>query len=61
MNKGHRTEVADFIALVEKGGKPLIPFSDIVNVTLTSFAAVTSAREGRRVFLEKEYGELSIQ
>jgi len=58
MDKGHRTEVAAFVTQVEKGGKPLIPFSEIVNVTLASFAAVTSAREGRRIDLVKEYREL---
>ncbi len=61
MDKGHRAEVAAFVSLVEKGGKPLISFSDIVNVTLSSFAAVASAREGRWIDLEKEYRELCIQ
>jgi len=61
MDKGHRAEVAAFVALVDKGGKPLIPFSEIVNVTLASFAAVTSAREGRLIILKKENGELCIQ
>lgn len=61
MDKGHRAEVAAFIGLVEGGGTPLIPFSEIVNVTLSSIAAVTSAREDRRIGLEKEYGELCIQ
>jgi len=60
IDKGHRVEVSAFIDLVEKGGKPLIPFSEIVNVTLASFAAVTSARENRKIVLEKEYGELCI-
>lgn len=60
-DKGHRAEVAAFVGLVEGGGKPLIPFPEIVNVTLASFAAVTSAREGRRIGLEREYGELCIQ
>ena len=61
MDKGHRAEVAAFVALAEKGGQPLISFPEIVNVTLASFAAVTSAREGRRIDLVYEYGELCIQ
>jgi hypothetical protein len=61
MDKGHRAEVAAFVGLVEGGGTPLIPFPEIVNVTLSSIAAVTSAREDRRIGLEKEYGELCIQ
>jgi predicted dehydrogenase/threonine dehydrogenase-like Zn-dependent dehydrogenase len=60
IDKGHGAEVAAFVSLVEKGGKPLIPFTEIVNVTLASFAAVTSAREGRRLDLKNEYGELYI-
>jgi predicted dehydrogenase/threonine dehydrogenase-like Zn-dependent dehydrogenase len=61
MDKGHRAEVEAFVDLVVKGGKPLISFPEIVNVTLASFAAVTSAREDRRIELEKEYGELCVQ
>ena len=60
MDKGHRAEVAAFVDLVEKGGKPLISFPEIVNVTLASFAAVTSAREDRHILIKKEYGELCI-
>lgn len=52
MDKGHRAEVAAFVGLMEKGGKPLIPFPEIVNVTLASFAAVESARTGRVIFLD---------
>jgi predicted dehydrogenase len=61
IDKGHRAEVAAFVNLVEKGGKPLIPFQEIVNVSLASIAAVTSAREGRQVGLDKEYGALSLR
>lgn len=60
MDKGHRAEVAAFVGLVEKGGRRLIPFPEMVNVTLASFAAMTSAREGRQIVLEKEYGELCL-
>jgi predicted dehydrogenase len=60
MDKGHRAEVAEFVGMVEHGGRPLIPFAELVNVTLASFAAVTSAREGRRIELAREYGELNV-
>jgi predicted dehydrogenase len=58
MDKGHQAEVAAFVATVENGGEPLISFAELVNVTLSSFAAVTSAREGRLIDLSKEFGEL---
>lgn len=61
LNKGHRAAVAAFVDLVERGGEWLIPFSEIVNVTLASFAAAASAREGRQIVLGKEYGELCIR
>jgi predicted dehydrogenase/D-arabinose 1-dehydrogenase-like Zn-dependent alcohol dehydrogenase len=48
-DKGHTTEIARFIDRVEQGGAPLIPFSEIVNVTRASFAAVQSARTGETV------------
>ena len=51
MDKGHQVQFNAFVARVEKGGKSLIPFDEIVNVTLASFAAVTSANEGRVVRL----------
>jgi hypothetical protein len=34
---------------------PLIPFEEMVNVPLASFAAVESASEGRLIHLRKEY------
>jgi len=45
-DKGHRAEIAAFIDAVAAGGPSLIPFDQIVNVTLASFAAVESARTG---------------
>lgn len=45
-DKGHASEIAQFIARVEQGGTPLIPFEEIANVTKASFAAVESARTG---------------
>ncbi|MBN1515447.1 bi-domain-containing oxidoreductase [Candidatus Sumerlaeota bacterium] len=45
-DKGHQAEVEAFITRVSEGGAPLIPFSELANVTRASFAAVQSARDG---------------
>jgi len=50
-DKGHRAEVAAFLERVATGGAPLIPFAELETVTLASFAAVRSAREGVTVAL----------
>jgi predicted dehydrogenase/threonine dehydrogenase-like Zn-dependent dehydrogenase len=44
-DKGHAAQFDLFIKRVEQGGEPLIPFSQLKNVTRASFAAVRSARE----------------
>ena len=59
MDKGHQAQFNSFVERFESGGEPLIPFDEIVNVTLASFAAVTSANEGRVVSLAKEYNSLA--
>jgi predicted dehydrogenase len=58
LDKGHTAEFAAFVDRVVEGGYPLIPLEQLVNVTLASFAAVTSASERRMIHLEDEYGEL---
>jgi predicted dehydrogenase/threonine dehydrogenase-like Zn-dependent dehydrogenase len=50
-DKGHRAEIAALIDLVEQGGRPLIPFDELINSTRASFAAVVSARENRMISL----------
>lgn len=55
MDKGHQAQFNAFVDRVGKGGEALISFDEIVNVTLASFAAVTSAMEGRMIHLEQEY------
>ncbi|MEW6161524.1 MAG: dehydrogenase, partial [Verrucomicrobiota bacterium] len=60
-DKGHNAELQAVVDLLRNGGKPLIPFDQIVNVTLASFAAVTAAREQRTIILNKEYPDLSVQ
>jgi len=57
-DKGHSAEVAAFLHRAETGGEQLIPLSQLVNVTLASFAAVRSANEGRTINLESEYRDL---
>ncbi|KAF1082714.1 MAG: Sorbitol dehydrogenase [Candidatus Rifleibacterium amylolyticum] len=57
-DKGHASQFAEFVGLIEKGGQPLIPFADIVNVTLASFAAVKSGHERRSVNINREYADL---
>jgi predicted dehydrogenase len=43
-DKGHAAEIASFVASVEKGGEPLIPFEEIVEVTRTTFQIAESLR-----------------
>lgn len=43
-DKGHKTEFHCFAERIAKGGEALIPFEDIENVTLATFAAVESAQ-----------------
>ncbi|MBN2582457.1 MAG: bi-domain-containing oxidoreductase [Planctomycetes bacterium] len=55
MDKGHRAEFAAFVRQVAEGGPSLVPLDNLVNVTLASFAAVTSAAENRTIVLADEY------
>lgn len=48
-DKGHRQQFAALIKAVSETGQGLIPFEQLSNVTLASFAAVASAREERAV------------
>ena len=50
-DKGHASEIEQFIKRVEQGGIPLIPFEEIVNATQASFAAVEAASTGETVAL----------
>jgi predicted dehydrogenase/threonine dehydrogenase-like Zn-dependent dehydrogenase len=43
-DKGHREQFRKLLARVRSGGQPLMPFAEIENVTLASFAAVEAAR-----------------
>jgi hypothetical protein len=57
-DKGHNAEFTVFVERLRSGGEPLIPLEELVNVTLASFAAMTSAMEQRTIVLAKKYGEL---
>jgi predicted dehydrogenase len=57
-DKGHAAEFAAFAERIATGGEPLIPLDELVNVTLASFAAMTSAAETRTVVLAEEYADL---
>ena len=48
-DKGHQAEFNAFIESVAQGGPPLIPMSELINVTSASFAAMKSASENRIV------------
>jgi predicted dehydrogenase len=50
-DKGHQTEIAAYIERLTSGGEPLIPFDELENVTLASFAAVEAASAGTVVRL----------
>ncbi len=48
-DKGHNEQFKSFIKRINEGGDPLIPFEDIENVTLASFAAMESAQSGETI------------
>ncbi len=50
-DKGHRAEMAAFVAAVANGEPSPIPFEQAENVTRASFAAVESARTGQMIGL----------
>ncbi|MCU0394572.1 MAG: bi-domain-containing oxidoreductase [Chitinophagaceae bacterium] len=45
-DKGHKEQFRQLISRVKGGGQPLIPFSEIVNVTAASLAAIESLQRG---------------
>ncbi len=50
-DKGHTVELDTFIKRIAAGGGQMIPFAELRNVTLASFAAVESARSGKTIEL----------
>ena len=53
-DKGHGVQFGAFVDRIIEGGEPLISMNELVNVTLASFAAMTSANEGRMIHLNDE-------
>lgn len=60
IDKGHKAEVARFIDGTRAGGPPLIPFDELLQVSVASFAAVRSAEEGVTVRLLPEPREAPV-
>jgi predicted dehydrogenase len=48
-DKGHRAGLQAFFDSIRNGGEPPIPFSEILTVTLATFAALESLRTGHNV------------
>jgi predicted dehydrogenase/threonine dehydrogenase-like Zn-dependent dehydrogenase len=49
IDKGHKDQFAKYIDNIERGGEPLIPIEDIINVTRASFSALDSLRQNKWV------------
>ena len=45
-DKGHANQFKLLVERIQKGGEPLIPFSDIINTTRASFGAIDSLQQG---------------
>jgi predicted dehydrogenase/threonine dehydrogenase-like Zn-dependent dehydrogenase len=45
-NKGHAAQFELLVKNIKEGGEPIIPFNEIVNTTLASFAAIDSLKSG---------------
>jgi predicted dehydrogenase/threonine dehydrogenase-like Zn-dependent dehydrogenase len=45
-NKGHAAQFELLVKNIKEGGEPIIPFNEIVNTTLASFAAIDSLKNG---------------
>ncbi len=51
-DKGHFEQFKKYFEFVEKGGKPLIAFEELVNVSKASFAAIESLLTGKTIEIE---------
>ncbi|HEU4554562.1 MAG TPA: bi-domain-containing oxidoreductase [Chitinophaga sp.] len=54
LDKGHAAQCRLFNERICNGGPALIPFDEIVNTTLASFAAIESLQQGRWIYLEAQ-------
>ena len=48
-DKGHYNQFKEYLEFLKNGGKPLIPFDEIVNTTKATFAAIESLKSGQIV------------
>ncbi len=51
-NKGHLNQFQELLSQQENGGNPIIPFDEIVNTTMASFAAIESLKEGKWILIK---------
>lgn len=47
LDKGHANQFKQLVETIQKGGKALIPFDEIVNTTKASFAAIESLKQAK--------------
>jgi len=57
IDKGHKAQFRLLTERIRNGGPALIPFEEILNTTLASFAAVESLQRGGWVFLQEGAGK----
>jgi len=57
-DKGHEDTLNAFVKGIAAGGNQLIPFDELVNVTLASFSSMKSATENRMIVIPEEYREV---
>jgi predicted dehydrogenase/threonine dehydrogenase-like Zn-dependent dehydrogenase len=57
IDKGHKTQFTEYIERVQSGGSPLIPVSELFNVTRASFAALKSLKEKRWVNVNHSFND----
>ena len=55
IDKGHNHQFNEYIKKIESSGNTLIPFSEIVNVSFATFAAIKSLKMGKWINIDKEY------
>ncbi len=51
-DKGHFNQFQELLQQQQKGGKPIIPFDEIVNTTKASFAAIESLKQGKWISVD---------
>ncbi len=51
-DKGHQTQFQNYIELIQKGGEPLIPLNELINVTRASFSVVESLKKNKWITIE---------